>query len=82
MDSGSGLRRHVPSAAFVLVVVIGFAAVAGIYIYLGAFNIGADAPHSKLVYGTLDKLRERSIAAGRARVKLPLPVRKKTRFTF
>ena len=38
------------------------AALAGIYIYIGAYNIGADAPHSAFVKRTLDAVRERAIA--------------------
>jgi mono/diheme cytochrome c family protein len=57
------LRRHLPSAAFVLSVLLVTAGFAGIYIYIGAYNIAADAPHSRFVYSTLDALRERAIAA-------------------
>lgn len=56
------LKRHLPSMAFVLVLLLTVAAFAGIFIYAGVYNIGADAPHSGLVYGTLDQLRERAIA--------------------
>ncbi|MCF2515205.1 cytochrome c [Sphingomonas sp. G124] len=37
------------------------AAFVGVFIYVGVYNIGADAPHSKLVYETLNQLRERAI---------------------
>jgi len=56
------LRRHLPSATFVLIALLVIAGFAGVFIYMGVYNIGADAPHSKLVYGTLDALRERAIA--------------------
>jgi mono/diheme cytochrome c family protein len=56
------LRRHLPSTAFVLVVLVVLAAFAGIFIYAGVYNIGADAPHSRFVYGILDQLREGSIS--------------------
>ena len=56
------LRRHLPSATFALLVLLVLAGFAGVFIYMGLYNIGADAPHSKLVYGTLDELRERAIA--------------------
>lgn len=56
------LRRHLPSTAFVLVILLIIAGFAGIFIYAGIYNIGADAPHSRLVYTTLDQLRERAIA--------------------
>lgn len=56
------LRSHLPSTAFVVVLLLAIAGFAGIFIYVGIYNIGADAPHSKLVYTTLDQLRERAIA--------------------
>jgi mono/diheme cytochrome c family protein len=56
------LERHFPSTAFVLALLLVLAAFAGIFIYAGIYNIGADQPHSGLVYKTLDELRERAIA--------------------
>jgi mono/diheme cytochrome c family protein len=47
---------------FVVILLVVISAAAGAFIYTGVYNIGADAPHSKLVYNTLDTLRERSIA--------------------
>ena len=47
------------------------AAFAGIFIYLGAYNIAADAPHWRWVYSTLDSLRENSIAARSRDIKAP-----------
>ena len=57
------LRRHLPSATFALVLLLIVAGFAGIFIYAGFYNIGADAPHSRIVYTTLDQLRERAIAS-------------------
>jgi len=57
------LKRHLPSTAFVLIVLAVIAAFAGVFIYAGIYNIGADAPHSKIVYNALDQLREHSIAS-------------------
>src|SRR4051794_33743470 len=57
-----GLKDHLPSAVFVLAALLVLAAFAGIFIYAGVYNIGADTPHSGLVYNTLDELRERAIA--------------------
>ena len=59
----SGLRGHLPSTAFVLIVLLLLVALAGIFIYGGIYNIGADAPHSRFVYGALQELRERAIAS-------------------
>ncbi len=64
MSNGTarGPRYHLPSLSFavglVAVLVIGAAAC----IYLGAYNVAADAPHTPLVYSMLDQLRNRSIA--------------------
>jgi mono/diheme cytochrome c family protein len=71
MSARFDLRRHLPSATFVLVGMVAVAAFAGIFIYMGVYNIGADAPHSKLVYGTLDELRERAIANHSRDIKPP-----------
>lgn len=57
----SDYRRHLPSTAFVLIVLVLLAAFAGIFVYAGLYNIGADAPHSRVVYNILQELRERSI---------------------
>lgn len=65
------LKRHLPSTAFVLILVVVLAAFAGVFLYAGIYNIGADAPHSKLVYDTLDTLRERSIARYSKAIKPP-----------
>jgi len=56
------LKRHLPSVTFVIILLIVISALAGIFIYAGAYNIGADAPHSRLVFNILDELRDRSIA--------------------
>ena len=65
------LKRHLPSTAFVLIILVIAAAFAGIFVYAGLYNIGADKPHSKLVYNILDTLRERSIAANASGIKPP-----------
>lgn len=56
------LQRHLPSATFVVLVLLLLGAFAGVFIYGGVYNIGADAPHSKMVFGALQELRERAIA--------------------
>lgn len=65
------VRRHLPSAAFVIVLLIVIAAFTGIFIYGGLYNIGADAPHSRLVFGALQELREHAVAFHSRNVKLP-----------
>ena len=65
------LKRHLPSTAFVVVFLIVIAAFGGIFIYAGVYSIGADAPHSRVVYGLLQELRERAIARGSRRIVVP-----------
>ena len=62
MATGGFLQKHLPSTAFVLLLLILVAAFGGIFIYAGFYNIGADAPHSGLVYSVLQELRDRSVA--------------------
>lgn len=65
------LRRHFPSVTFVLIVLIVVAAFAGIFIFAGIYNIGADAPHSRAVFGVLQELREKAIAHHARDVEAP-----------
>ena len=65
------LNRHLPSATFVLLILLVLAGFAGVFIYIGAYNIAADAPHWKWVYSTLDAVREQSIAARSRDIKAP-----------
>jgi mono/diheme cytochrome c family protein len=71
MTTGGFLQRHLPSVAFVLVLLLALAAFAGIFIYAGFYDIGADAPHSGLVYNTLQELRERSIETRSRDIRMP-----------
>jgi mono/diheme cytochrome c family protein len=71
MARSSGIVRHLPSLTFVLIILLALAAFAGVFVYTGFYNIGADAPHSGLVYNTLQELRERSIEARARGVKPP-----------
>ncbi len=43
----------------------------GIFIYSGAYPIGADVPHNKLTYWLLETLRERSVARASRYVDVP-----------
>jgi mono/diheme cytochrome c family protein len=62
MPKSLDVRHHLPSAAFLLVLLVVIAALAAIFIYVGVYNVAADAPHTSLVYNLLQELRERSIA--------------------
>ena len=56
------LRKHAPSAAFVAVTGLLVASLAGVFVYLGVYNIGADDPHTKPIYWMVEMLRDGSIA--------------------
>lgn len=43
----------------------------GAFIYSGIYNIGADAPHTPLVYWLTETLRERSIAVRASAIEVP-----------
>jgi mono/diheme cytochrome c family protein len=64
-------KRHLPSVAFTVIVLAAIAAFAGIFIYAGVYNIGADAPHSRLVYNVLQELRERAVSSYAHGIKPP-----------
>lgn len=65
------LKRHLPSTAFVVIFLVVVAAFVGIFIFTGVYNIGADAPHSRLVFGVLQELREKAIARGASGIAVP-----------
>lgn len=65
------LHRHLPSTAFVFLLLLVIAAFGGAFFYAGVYNIGADEPHSKLVYNTLGKFRERAIKHHARDIVLP-----------
>lgn len=70
-DKSFDLRRHLPSTAFVLLVFLLIAALAAIFIFEGVYNIGADAPHSKIVFDALEQLRDHSIARHARGIAVP-----------
>jgi hypothetical protein len=53
---------------------VAIAASAGIFIYVGVYNVGADAPHMRFAYNllhALHELRDRSIARYAANIGPP-----------
>lgn len=43
----------------------------GVYLYSGAYNIGADVPHTKSVYWLMSTLRERSVEVHSEGIQVP-----------
>jgi mono/diheme cytochrome c family protein len=64
-------RRHLPSGPFIAIAALAVAAIGGAAVYVGAYDIGADAPHSKPVYWMISQLRHRSIAVRSHNIAVP-----------
>jgi mono/diheme cytochrome c family protein len=60
-------RRFATGLIVLLVVVIG----AGLLVYAGVYNVGADSPHFPVVYRLLETVRDRSVAARAEQVRRP-----------
>ena len=73
------LHRHLPSAAFVGLAAILIAAFAGVFIFAGVYNIGADAPHYRPVYMALEQLRDRAITHHARNIVVPADLNSPTR---
>jgi mono/diheme cytochrome c family protein len=67
----SDLQRHLPSLTFVGLAGLVIGALVGVFIYAGVYNIGADAPHTKLVHWAILNLRDRSIAIRARDIAVP-----------
>ena len=65
------LHRHLPSALFLGLVALFFAAVTGFFVFAGVYNIGADAPHYRPVYMALEQLRDRAITHHARNIAVP-----------
>jgi mono/diheme cytochrome c family protein len=70
----SAPRRRLPGVALVLLLLLLGAIGGGLFVYSGAYNIGADKPHSGLVFGILEQLRDRSIERHARSVVVPTDV--------
>lgn len=64
-------RYHLPSFSFVAIAVVTLVLIGAAFIYAGIYNIGADAPHTKLIYSLIDDLRDRSIAVRARNIAVP-----------
>ena len=74
------MNRHLPSLTFVAIVALVTAAFVGIFIYVGVYDIGADAPHSQPVYWMLKELRSRSISVRAQGIAAPADLNDPKRF--
>lgn len=54
-----------------VVLAVLFVAGLGIYVLLGAYSIGADVPHSGLVFSLLSTVRDRGVSAGARAISVP-----------
>ncbi|WP_454884642.1 c-type cytochrome [Sphingomonas oryzagri] len=55
-------RHHLPSVTFAVASITLLVAATAAFLYLGVYNVAADAPHTRPVYALLENLRDRSIA--------------------
>ena len=70
-SASSGIARHwviAVLAAIALLVVIG---VVSLVVYMGAYSVAADIPHTQPVFWLMNTVRERSIAVHAADVVVP-----------
>ena len=66
------MKKHIKHHGITVAVVLGVLAIgAGAFVYSGVYNIGADDHHTKPVFALLQTLRERSIQARSADLKVP-----------
>lgn len=56
---------------FVVSLLLLLAGFAGVFIYTGVYNIGADAPHSRFIYNLLNELRDRAVTNYSKDIKPP-----------
>ncbi len=74
-------RHHLPSFSFIIVAVIALVIIGAAFVYTGIYNIGADAPHTRVVYSLIDSLRDRSIAVRARNIAVPADLNSPTRIS-
>lgn len=72
-------RHHLPSFSFLLVAATVVTVLLAVFLYSGLYNIGADAPHTRIVYAMIDNLRDRSIAVRARNISVPADLNSPTR---
>jgi mono/diheme cytochrome c family protein len=66
------MKRSIGRVVITLVILLAIGAVgAGVFVYSGIYNIGADDPHSRVVFSLLQTLRDRSIAQRARSIQVP-----------
>jgi ketosteroid isomerase-like protein len=66
------MKQHIKHSSITIVVLAVILAVgAGVFVYSGIYNIGADDHHTKPVFAVLQALRERSIHVRSEHIKVP-----------
>ena len=70
-EQSAPLRRHLPSPTLAIVLLLVVVGCAGGFIYSGVYDIGADAPHWRIVFGLLDEFRDRAIVHHARGVTVP-----------
>lgn len=64
-------RRPFPAFTAILLALLLLAALGGLFVYSGLYDIGADSPHWPVVYGLLNDIRDDSIAHHSRNVTVP-----------
>ncbi|RIA44274.1 cbb3-type cytochrome c oxidase subunit III [Hephaestia caeni] len=67
----SRLRHHLPSGPFIAGLAIIVVLLIAAFVWFGAYNIAADSPHTRPVFGLLESLRDRSITVHARGIKPP-----------
>jgi mono/diheme cytochrome c family protein len=71
-DKGATMKKHIKHHSITVFIVLAvLAAGAGMFVYSGLYNIGADDHHTKPVFMVLQTLRNRSIHARSEDIKVP-----------
>ncbi|MEO6092740.1 MAG: cytochrome c [Novosphingobium sp.] len=66
---------------FVVIALVALLLIAALLVYFGAYDIAADAPHTRPVYALLDSLRDRSISVRARDIAAPADLNAPTRIS-
>lgn len=66
------MPQHIKHHSITVAVVLGVLAIgAGVFVYSGRYDMGADAPHNKAVFAVMQVLRERSVQVHSRDITVP-----------